>query len=206
MFKLEIPAELRQQIEDCQAELRAAVSAAAEEDGEIAGELGALEKQEAELTGAVERLTPEALGDDGAATQLATAETRLRLIRQKADAVRATAASRRGVTLAGAQPVLVDIARFYLSALPEAIADHNAGLTCNRALFLQVIRLLDCFQELAALRTAAIQMPSMIANEKHLAWLFAIFGRALRGQPHLGFDFDAEEETRAADQQEAVVA
>jgi ribosome-associated translation inhibitor RaiA len=189
-IQINIPDGLRAAVESYLAELNEALQLTPVGRAAITDEIARLETVERELAGEIERLKIEAVDNDSAAVTLNTKETRIIQVNARLEELRATLAGLKPVSVGGALPVIGDVARHYLSVLPDVIADELMPVCSTREKALFLSKNSDAWRAAISLRnraemTAASPMP---ATPESVAWVRGILNRALRGQPHLGIN------------------
>lgn len=190
-LKVELPAELRQRIEAWMADLDARMAAAESACTEARKNLEALQSQEGEIDSQVAAIQQRgSQASDEELSVLPLRESRLRLVREEIESAQAACETAEAVEVElNARGILREVREFYCENLPDIIARHNAPLFRSLTEARQSISP-DCFAA----------WNSLFSFQTFIAWLqpnatqsirneiFAIVGRALRGEPAIYFD------------------
>ena len=186
--RVETPEDLRRDIVGAKNVIVTGRTMAADKDSAKARELADLKSRQAILVGEIPALKISALTDADAAGKLANKERQLQEIGARIETLSNATAEQGGLTLASAQPVFQQLLRFYWDALPLTIETHCALFYRNSSDIRNALPMFECVQVLRSLRDRGYSLPSMPATENNVRWLFGVFDRALRGQPHLAID------------------
>lgn len=195
-IKIELPGDLREQIESFLAKLDEAMKRAPENRDAITTDIAELESIEVNVQNEITRLRPQAATNDSAAVKINTKETRLREITARLEELRGHLNDLRPVTLQGAAAIVAAVFQHYATALPEAIADELKPICPSRHKAIFLAKLSEAWSAARGLRNwsdhTAVNPP--VATPENVTWLKAILNRALEGQPHLGVEAPAAPE------------
>jgi hypothetical protein len=197
-MKILIPDDLRQQILDCQSDLRAQLARASSDNQKSSNELAGLEAEREKIGNEIVGLKQAALHSSRAASELVEHERRQDLIAGRLRELNEARESCEPVTLGQAKEVLQAIVRFYRNSLPEAYADHNREFFASREQALHKAPLADAITVLHRITSIAYSLESAAADGSYFGLINKIFERALRGQVHLGVDLNNDEQEASA--------
>jgi uncharacterized coiled-coil protein SlyX len=187
-LQLTLPSGLRRQILQFQAALAQSLAGADAGARELEREQAALRAGERELTARHAELESKAAHSDQAATELNGIQTRLQSLRRRLLELDNQTVGRKTVSLAEAGGLLEGVVAHYSENLVPAIASRLAPLCSQPQQAVAMARAAECVLILPSLRVRARDQWQTPATPGNVAWLNQIFDRALRGQPHLGFD------------------
>ena len=187
-MKITIPDDLRRQIVDCQAALSAQTEDANARRARLVAELARLEADAERLTAEISKLEPAAVRSSAVAQKLAAREARINLVKNRVRELRLELENFESPGLGLAVPVLREIIRFYIDALPGAFADHVLPFYGTRQDAIRLIHLCPARQVLNRLASLCYNLEHSPAVGGNAELVENIFRRALNGQPHLGVD------------------
>lgn len=187
-MKISIPDDLRRQIIDCQAALSAQTEDANARRARLVAELSRLEADAEKLAAEISKLEPAAVRSSAVAQKLAARESRIDLVKNRIKEVRSELENFELPGLGLAVPVLREIIRFYIDALPGAFADHVLPFYGTHQEAIRLIHLCPARQVLNRLASLCYNLEHSPAVGGNAELVGNIFRRALNGQPHLGVD------------------
>ena len=188
--RIEIPPALRDDIQNFLENLKVNRQLAPSLGNELRAEISGLVDLKNQLTAEIERLRPYVVASEDAAGKMYTKEVRLREVDAKINELRDKLARLKPATLIGASELIELIVRHYHEHLPPLIRQMVKFISPGRDESTLVVKTCAANEVLSRLRFWQWEINRASVDSNQALELQRVFERVLRGQPHLGLDFE----------------